>query len=249
MKSAAFIARLSLLCVSLSSGLLAAEVEKPIWAKNAVPIGACYGDVGHRMPSPDGNVIIELQCHAPKGDHDPVPYLHVRTAAGNWHEVELDEGAHEVLWSPDSKAFLVNGGTSAYAGFFVSVYLVSPNAVQKLHATDAVQADMVKTFPPCKALNRDERTCQEIASHPEFNISGLAWAKGSSAIIVMAEVPCSSSYGGIMCQVQGYQLEMPGGTIATRMTARELKARWQQSMVWTMRIPEPAEYGPAQKRQ
>ena len=96
------------------------RVEKPIWAKNAVPIGACYRDVGHRMPSPDGNVIIELQCHAPKGDNDPVPYLHVKTAAGNWHDLELDEGAHEVLWSPDPKAFLVNGGTNAYAGFFVS---------------------------------------------------------------------------------------------------------------------------------
>jgi hypothetical protein len=35
-------------------------------------------------------------------------------------------------------------------------------------------------------------------------------------------------YGGIMCQVQVYQLEMLRGTIAMRMTARELKARWQQ---------------------
>src|SRR5581483_1705909 len=129
MKSALLMRRLFLLCVSLSSGLLAADTVKPIWAKNAVPIGGCHRDVGHRMSSPDGSVTIELQCRAPKGDNDPVPYLHVRTAAGTWHDVNLDEGAHELLWSPDSKAFLVNGGTSAYAGFFVSVCLLSPNAI------------------------------------------------------------------------------------------------------------------------
>ena len=148
MRSAACMVRLFVLYVSMNSALLPAEIEKPIWAKNAVPIGGCYGDVGHRMPSPDGKVIVELQCHPPTGDNDPVPYLHVRTVAGNWHDVELEEGAHEVLWSPDSKAFLVNGGTSSYAGFFVSVYLVSTNGIQKLQVTDAVQADMVKTFPP-----------------------------------------------------------------------------------------------------
>jgi len=111
------------------------------------------------------------------------------------------------------------------------------------------EIDMVKTFPPCKAFNRDEAACREIARDPEFNVSGLAWVNGSAAIVVMAEVPCSSSYGGIMCQVQGYQLEVPGGTISTRMTARELKARWQRSMAWNMRIPEPAKYGPPQRRQ
>jgi hypothetical protein len=245
--------RFFILYFCLSFGLLAAEAQKPIWAKNAVPIGACNRDIGHRIPSPDGNVIVELQCHRPEGDDDPpddpAPYLHVRTAAGSWQDVELREGAHEVLWSPDSKAFIVNGGTSAYSDFFVDVYVASANLVQKLNVTDAVQADMVKTFPPCRAFNRDEHTCKEIARHPEFNVSGISWVKGSSAIIVMAEVPCSSSYGGIMCQVQGYQLDMPQGTIATRMTARELRTRWQHSMAWTMSIPEPAEYGPAQRQQ
>jgi hypothetical protein len=240
---------LFLLHLSSCSKLPAAETEKPIWAKSAIRLGECFGDIGHRIPSPDGNVVIELQCHAPIGDADPVPYLRVRTVAGTWLDVELEEGAKEVLWSPDSKAFLVNGGTNAYAGFFASVYLVFANSVQKLRVTDAVQADMVKTFPPCKAFNRDEHTCKEIARDPEFNMSGLAWVMGSSAIIVMAEVPCSSSYGGIMCQVQGYQLSVPGGMIARRMTARELKKRWQPSMAWTMRIPEPPEYGPAWKQQ
>jgi hypothetical protein len=113
--------------------------------------------------------------------------------------------------------------------------------------TQAIQADMVRLFPPCKALNRDAQNCASIAKHPEWNISGIAWANGSAAIIVMAEVPCSSSYGGIMCQVQGYELNVPTGAIVKRFSPRELKAQWQGSMAWEMRIPEPPEFGPALK--
>ncbi len=240
--------RLLLFCVSLNCGLLAVAADKPIWARKAIPIGECSGNLhGPGIPAPDANIVVELRCHPSQRDDDPVPYLHVRTSSGNWHDVEVDEGAHEVLWSPDSRAFLVNGGTSAYAGFSATVYTLADDAVQKLRVTEAAQTDMVRRFPPCKALNRDESTCVEIARHPEFNMSGLAWARGSSAIIVMAEVPCSSSYGGIMCQVQGYELNVPDGTIVMRMTARQLKAQWQRSMAWDMRIPEPPEYGAAQK--
>ena len=77
-------------------------------------------------------------------------------------------------------------------------------------------------------------------------MSGLTWVRGSSAIVVMAEVPCSSSYGGIMCQVQGYELNVPAGTIAMRMTVRQLKARSRSDISWNMHIPDPTEYAPAQ---
>jgi hypothetical protein len=237
--------RFILLCISLS---LTAKAEKPIWSKNAVPIGDCSANVGHRIPSPDGHTILELRCREAKGESDPIPYLHVKTPGGDWHELSLDEGAYEVLWSPDSKAFLINGGTSAYSGFFVTIYLVSNADVKKLHVTEAAQVDMVKVFPPCRALNRDDNLCAKIAKHPAFNMSGIAWLDGSSGIVVMAEIPCSSSYGGIMCQVQGYELTVPSGSIAMRLTPRDLKARWQQSMAWTLHIPDRPEYGSAPSR-
>ncbi len=154
-----------------------------------------------------------------------------------------------IFWSPDSKWFLVNGGANAYAGFFVTVYSVSASGVHKLHVTESAQADMVKTFPPCKALNRDDGICSGIVRHPGFNMSGLAWVSGSSAIVVIAEVPCSSAYGGIMCQVLGYQLDVPGGRIGKHMTATDLKQTWQRSMAWDMHIPEPPQYEPAQAAQ
>ena len=116
--------------------------------------------------------------------------------------------------------------------------------MRKLEISASAQRDMVASFPPCKASNRDETLCAKIAKDPEYNISGLAWADGGSAVIVMAEVPCSSSYGGIMCQVLGYKLDVVTGKVLQRMTARELKSRWQQAMAWQLRIPSPPIYGP-----
>ncbi|HEX3742088.1 MAG TPA: hypothetical protein VHV29_20475 [Terriglobales bacterium] len=86
--------------------------------------------------------------------------------------------------------------------------------------------------------------CAKIAHDPEYNMSGLAWADRSSAVIVMAEVPFSSSYGGIMCQVLGYKLDTVTGKILQRMTARQLKSRWQHAMAWQLRTPHPPTYGP-----
>lgn len=64
--------------------------------------------------------------------------------------------------------------------------------------------------------------------------------------MIVAEVPCSGFYGGIMCQIQGYQLDLPEGRIAMRMTARQSKDRWQPNMAWDMKISPPPEYGAAQ---
>jgi hypothetical protein len=161
--------------------------------------------------------------------------------------VDLDEGAEELLWAPDSTAFLVNGSTCGYGGFFSAVYRFGPSGLKEHNVTKAAQRDMVASFPPCRAFNRDETTCERVAENPEFNMSGLAWNRGSSEIFVMGEVPCSSSYGGIMCSVMGYVLSVPEGAIIERLTAREMKAGWQGHMAWKMRAPDPPEYGPAMR--
>jgi hypothetical protein len=101
---------------------------------------------------------------------------------------------------------------------------------------------MVATFPPCRALNADDSNCKRMEADPDFNMSALTWTQSSSSIVVFAEVPCSSSYGGIMCQVQGYELDAKTGQIMKRMDVRELKRGWQSSAAWNIRIPEPPEY-------
>lgn len=163
------------------------------------------------IASPNRQYILQVVC-TKQGEDDPTYALRLITPDKNRYESPLDEGAHELLWAPNSTAFFVDGGRSAYAGFFVAVYHIEPSTgIRKEVITGAAQRDMVERFPPCKAYNRDEETCRSITMHPAYNMSGLTWRDDSAAIYVFAEVPCSSSYGGIMCQVLGYELSVPDG--------------------------------------
>ena len=82
-----------------------------------------------------------------------------------------------------------------------------------------------------------------MADNPKdfINAVGIDWIGSSSGLVVMAEVPCTSSMGGVMCQVLGYELSLPSGRILRRIEPREFARRWQRSMAWTFKIPEPAE--------
>ena len=176
--------------------------------------------------------------------------LRITSRTSRVQEVDLEDKTddmwrpEELLWSPDSKAFFINGSSSAYAGFAVFVYELRPDGVVALEVTRAAQRDMVATFPPCKAAYRDPEFCKALETSSYYNMSGLAWTRGSSAIAVFAEIPCSGSYGGIGCQVMGYEVAIPSGRILRRLTARETKKRWQSSMAWNMSIPGPPAYGP-----
>lgn len=64
----------------------------------------------------------------------------------------------------------------------------------------------------------------------------------ASTILVMAEIPCDSLFGGIACQVKGYELEVPTGRILRRLDPKELNFEWQKSMAWNFRIPDPPRY-------
>jgi hypothetical protein len=160
----------------------------------------------------------------------------VQRADGGWRPQEL-------LWAPDSRAFFINGSASAYAGFSVVVYVLSSvGDVRALDVTSLAQRDMVRTFPPCKVQALSRAACTRIEQAPEYNVSAITWTLGGRGVVVVAEIPCSSLYGGIMCQVMGYELEIPTGRIVRRMNARDLKRRYQGSMTWDLRIPEPPIY-------
>ena len=136
------------------------------------------------------------------------------------------------------QSIFVDGGPSSHAGFFVTVYLAGEHSVTKLSVNQQRSTGHRANVSALQGFQPGRNNLQAIEAQPEFNMSGLAWVEQSSAIIVMAEIPCSSSYGGVMCAVQRYQLKVPTGTIEKRMTARQLKAQWQQTMAWDMRIPD-----------
>ncbi len=231
------------ICVGTTASV-AQAIEQPIWAKQATALDRSCSSQSRSIASPDHQSSVEVLCHTRPND-DPIYAVRVTTKSTHY-DLPLDEGAHELLWAPNSRAFFIDGGTSSYAGFFVTVYRFSAQgSLEKLAVTSAAQGDMVVSFPPCKAFNRDpdETDCRRIAADPQFNMSGVAWDDDSSAIYVFAEVPCSSSYGGIMCQVLGYELSVPDGRILKRFTASDVSRQWRGSMAWDMHKPDPPRYG------
>ena len=234
--------RFELLAIAVSMAATASHAAaKPIWANGATALDLSCSFPRHLIESPDRNSSIRVLCQSRSGA-DNVYTLRVQTRKGS-HDLPLDEGAHEILWAPDSQTFLVDGGTSAYAGFFVSVFqLDGSGAPRRLNVTKTAQRDMLASFPPCKAQNLDRTGCMRIEDNPEFNMSGVAWSRESSTINIVAEVPCSSSYGGIMCQVLGYEIQVNTGSILKRLTAKQVAHVWQQSLAWKLRVPDPPVY-------
>jgi hypothetical protein len=111
------------------------------------------------------------------------------------------------------------------------------------YITNDVEQDMARSFPPCEAKDPIS-ICAELAADPNGYIAvvDLDWIRNSSEIVLMAEVPCSSSMGGIMCQILGYEIEVPSGKILRRMEAKEFARRWQHSMAWRLDDIGPPEF-------
>ena len=169
----------------------------------------------------------------------------IRSQHGESQSADFPAGFQNIdlLWSPDSKAFFVDGGNGGgYWGFWVYVYRLDDPRLEPILVTAEAQRDMVETFPPCKASYLDRQTCASIEQAPDFNMTGIDWLQDSSTLIVMAEIPCTGGYGGIMCQVIGYELSVPTGRILKKMNAREFAKLWQKSMAWKFSQPGPPEY-------
>jgi hypothetical protein len=230
-----------------------AHGERPTWARKATAFQAVCKERSefHKckpllIPSPDNRSRVEVAYVK----DDDMMFASVRLATPGRDTRGIGEpcsnGSVELLWSPNSKAFFINsaGCGSAISGFVVSVYLVdSANIDEGLDLTQEAMHDMVKSFPPCKALHHDPEECKVMQTDREYyNMSGIDWLEDSSGIVVMSEVPPTSRYGGIMGQVMGYELEVPSGRILRRLDAKEFKLKWQKSMAWKFRMPDPPEY-------
>ncbi len=201
-----------------------------------------------RIPSPDKRFTIEVKyqkLEIEKGYDQLQAYFVLRAQDGTSRKGDLPYGFQNIdlLWSPDSKAFFVNGGNGGGLwGFWVYVYRIDDPKLEPIELTDQARRDMVKTFPPCRASGIDRDTCLDLEKNPDSNMSGIDWSNGSSTIVVMAEVPEGGGYGGIKGQVMGYELDVPTGKIVRRMNAREFAKNWQKSMAFRFHVPDPPGY-------
>jgi hypothetical protein len=247
---------LAALILVLSSSSWAAA-GRGVYARKAVAFPTrCWPDQvkecrALRLPSPDGHSAVSVRYHKEamrNGDFVLLASLQVTQKDGT--SIELDAPGlveAELLWSPDSSSFLINWSNAGMGDQGVEIYRLGELRKQtggEAHSViAAAQRDMLERFPPCRARDADPKDCVNLANHPEaVDVAAVDWMRGSSAIIVVAEIPCSSRYGGIMCEVLGYELDASTGKILRRMQPREFAGEWQHSMAWRFHLPDPPKY-------
>ena len=104
-RSIRLVSRLSLAFLAVVLAIPAHPAEQPNWAKGAIPFDLSCSPSLHPIISPDRRSSVEVICRTQE-HHDPAYLLRIRTAAGRSYEVPLQERAQQLLWAPDSRAFL-----------------------------------------------------------------------------------------------------------------------------------------------
>jgi len=220
---------------------------KGIWSKKGV---AFFAGCGRRFKeckplrilSPDGKSVVAVTYATnPEFPDVETASLDVTTLGKvRGHVQPVASVENEVVWSPDSKAFFISGNNNANGSDDFAVFFLDEPALGARRIKQDVEKDMVRSFPPCKAAPPPISNCAEVAEDPDFaGVLAIDWNGDSARIVVIAEVTCSSSMGGIMCQVLGYELDARSGRILRRMEPKEFARSWQHSMAWKFRIPDP----------
>ena len=74
---------------------------------------------------------------------------------------------NEIVWSPDSRAFFINGNNNGYDDYHTAAHRLDEPELGPGNITAAVEEDMVRSFPPCRAKYA-LKYCEEEAAHPDF---------------------------------------------------------------------------------
>lgn len=219
---------------------LAAFAGKPNWIKRATGFaGDCKsGCQPVRVAAPDKTTAVEILYQ------EGGAYLRVTQTGQPAREIHdvFSSPHNDLLWAPDSKAFFVDAGEGMTSPSFVQVYLLDDPQLRPVDVTHLLERDMVKTFPPCQALFLDQSACRKIESRPDYNMTAITWSNESSAMIVLAQVPCTSNYGGISCQSMGYEVEVPSGKILKQLPPADFRKEYQKFMEQKYQPPIPAQY-------
>jgi hypothetical protein len=209
------------------------QANEPLYSKKAVHfLVRCEGGRKNCNPfkvwSPDHKSFVQVSYEPlPEEPNDSLVSLTVTSHGANLGEITLPGFVEdEIVWAPDSRAFFINGSSNGYSDFHFAVCRLIDSRLSVVIPTQNVLRDMVRSFPPCRAKT-PYKDCEGLAADPAGYIGTAAidWLADSSAIVVMAEVTCSSSMGVIWCAVLGYELEIPSGKILRRMEPKEFAAR------------------------
>jgi hypothetical protein len=132
----------------------------------------------------------------------------------------------ELSWAPDGNAFYItqSDATSEIDGFHTEVFTVSDaRANPGPDITQEVLARFHLTHRCSLAFDGGVRY-----DDSDANIAGLAWADGSSQLVVVAEVPPDSSCG-TRGYFGGYLVRVTDGKILRTYSPLELHRRWRKA--------------------
>lgn len=249
MKAAA--AGLLALTAAISLAIPPARLPDHIWSKQGKAFYLVAGneDVGHIKSSfaysPDHSRWLRLDFVKGHADGDAIPEVTLVSDSGKiLVPLDRDWAQVEILWSPDSTSFALTGAPNAYTNS-ARIFRIADGSIKRI-PLDSVWRDMAATYPTCKAANADPVDCRRAASGKYFNYAVVAWSNPRT-VVIMSEVPCSSSWGGIMCAVEAYQFDTATQMITARISPREFKRNWQPYLAWTFRIPDPPIWKPSDK--
>ncbi len=197
--------------VFLTIGLLqglgdVAGAEEGLWSRNAFSLPS---QAPFRVPSPDRlkNAYVE---------GTKLSVLEGRQECSGLEAYSL-LGHAELAWSPDSKAFVVTASEGGQDGpWFITVFKVENGKVTTNEPVGEVMTKMHDRFP--------------CLGEADPNVGAVWWTKGSTQLLVAAEVPARSSCGEKKGQRRGYIVDVSSGKVQFEFDAPRLKEEFSDHL-------------------
>lgn len=158
------------------------------------------------IPSPDGSVVLVVDGYrgkfVEKGHQIGEQLLIMRNS--------------DVIWSPDSRAVVLTSSLGAIGPVTAAVIYVHTELFQEEpDITNLVQQEFASHHPhgPCSK---------------EVNVGGLSWEPGSKSAVFLAQVPPSSSCGGMLGYFEAYVVTLPKARIVARYPQKDAIQHWRK---------------------
>jgi hypothetical protein len=175
-----------------------------------------------RIASPDSRYILLIRGR--KTDDATLPELEVLKARKQVGAPIPLLTSPEVIWSPDSSAFVLTWTDGGLTGNWrADIYRIEAGGVRKLSYEGAVRRDLAAIDPPCVG---EFSTCNRQKMMRDLgwvNVVAIRWLDGGRSLALLAAVPNSSRYGRNMARTRGYVVDSTSGTIHKAYSRRGLQ--------------------------
>lgn len=202
--------QLVLICIAVSGARLTVAAQSTpvgIWAGRAVRVSDLTGTTLDAR-SPDGIASVRQSGTA---------LLLARGASAVPLRVSVTPFLTEILWAPDSSAFVVNtsdgGAVGTWDGFYFQVNTTRGAPDRNIRD---VLSSRVKGFARCQTIE-------------ELNLGIAGWLRDGHELLVLAEVPPHSSCRNAGA-LRGYRVDVSTWKIVSAISERALRTQWRSQL-------------------